>query len=274
MKKIIDIFLALSVVVATLYFSFYSYSSAKNLEQIDKSYYEAKSDISDLIKRRFNSVLSTVTLGTVKIESKKSINLDKLTAKKIILKEKNSSYLIYLAVAVGVGLLLYFLLDSYTFALMSAIVSITTLLFGIFTPILLIVIHKNVEYLGDIVLSFESKTIVGTIEHLYHNGNYPVALTILLFSVIVPFIKSLSMLLVLVWKRMHIATKLVKLFKSLGKWSMLDVFVVSLLLVYLSAGSSANSYSKLESGTYIFLIYVIYSIITSIVVTKYLDLRS
>jgi len=52
---------------------------------------------------------------------------------------------------------------------------------------------------------------------------------------------------------------------------MLDVFVVSLLLVYLSAGSSENSYSEIESGLYIFLIYVILSIITSISVNSVLE---
>ena len=134
----------------------------------------------------------------------------------------------------------------------------------------MIVIHKDVNYLGDVVLSFESKTIVATISHLYHNGNYPVAIVILLFSVIVPFIKTLSMLAVVIWKELHIAQKLVKFFKHLGKWSMLDVFVVSLLLVYLSAGSSENSYSQIQNGTYIFLIYVIVSLITSISVEKLL----
>ena len=78
------------------------------------------------------------------------------------------------------------------------------------------------------------------------------------------------MIAVIIWKEFHIAQKLVALFKHLGKWSMLDVFVVSLLLVYLSAGSSENSYSEIESGLYIFLIYVILSIITSIGVNRVL----
>jgi len=49
---------------------------------------------------------------------------------------------------------------------------------------------------------------------------------------------------------------------------MVDVFVVSLLLVYLSAGSSQNSYSQIQNGLYMFLIYVILSIITSILTEK------
>jgi len=121
-----------------------------------------------------------------------------------------------------------------------------------------------------VVLSYESKTIVGTIEHLYNSQNYPVAITILLFSIVVPLIKSITMIVIIILKELHIVKKLLNFFKYLGKWSMVDVFVVSLLLVYLSAGSSQNSYSEIENGLYLFLIYVILSIITSLVVERLL----
>ncbi len=266
MKRVFDIILASTVIVLVTYFSFTTYKSAKELESVNKVYYEAQSDIGDLIKQKFNSMLSTLTFGAVKSKEKNAIDLNEITAKKIILKDKSIKDIEYLATIATIGLLLYFILDRYIYALMLSIVSIITLIFGVITPILLIVIHKNVNYLGDIVLSFESKTIIGTVEHLYNNSNYPVAIAILLFSIIVPLVKSLSMLFVLVWKRFHILNRVISFFKHLGKWSMLDVFIVSLLLVYLSVGSSQNSYSEIENGLYIFLIYVIYSIITSIVV--------
>jgi len=257
-----------------LYFSHKSYSSAKELESVNKSYYEAQTDIGELIKRRFSSMLSTLTLGMVKESGKGKVDLNKLKAQKIIIKEQNRKFTIYLAISATALLLLYFISDIALFSFSVAVASLITLLYGVITPILMIVIHKNVNYLGDIVLSFESKTIIGTIEHLYHNGNYPVAIVILLFSILVPLLKTLSMLAVVIWKEFNIAKKLVALFKHLGKWSMLDVFVVSLLLVYLSAGSSENSYSEIESGLYIFLIYVILSIITSISVGKLLEAQS
>jgi uncharacterized paraquat-inducible protein A len=76
------------------------------------------------------------------------------------------------------------------------------------------------------------------------------------------------MLIIAIFKEFHIANKLISIFKHLGKWSMLDVFVVSLLLVYLSVGSSQNSYSEIENGLYLFLIYVILSLINSIIVER------
>ncbi len=274
MKKIINTIIAIIILTAITFFSHKSYSSAKKLEKINTSYYKAQTDIGKLIKRRFSSILSTLSMGMLESKNSNKVNLNELKAKKIVLKEKNKKYTIYLAISATILLLSYFILDITTFSFTVALASLITLLYGIITPILMIVIHKNVNYLGDIVLSFESKTIIGTIEHLYNNANYPIAIVILLFSVIVPLLKTISMIAVLIWKEFHIAKKLVTLFKHLGKWSMLDVFVVSLLLVYLSAGSSENSYSEIESGLYIFLIYVILSIITSIGVNKVLSFKN
>ena len=270
MKKIIKTIIVITMLMAITFFSYKSYSSAKKLESVNISYYNAQTDIGELIKRRFSSMLSTLTMGMVESKSSNKIDLNELKAQKIVLKDANKKYTIYLAIAASILVLLYFALDITAFSLGVAVASFVTLLYGIVTPILMIVIHKNVDYLGDIVLSFESKTIIGTIEHLYSNANYPVAIVILLFSVVVPFLKTVSMIAVIIWKEFHIAQKLITLFKHLGKWSMLDVFVVSLLLVYLSAGSSENSYSEIESGLYIFLIYVILSIITSIGVNRVL----
>ena len=274
MKKIINILIPLIVIVLVAFFSYKTYQSSSKLQSVNKSYYEAQSDIGDLIKRKFDKMLSTLTLGMVETKSDDKIDLNKLKAKKIILQEQSNKWILYLSLTVALSLLFYFLLSLASFSFMVASISLITLIFGVITPILMIVIHKEVNYLGDIVLSFESKTIAATISHLYHNGNYPVAIVILLFSVVVPFVKTLSMLLVVLWQEFHIAQKLVKFFKHLGKWSMLDVFVVSLLLVYLSAGSSENSYSQIQNGTYIFLIYVVISIITSISVEKLLNKSS
>ena len=266
MKKIINIIIAIFAFVVLLYFSYSSYVTAKDLESINRDYYEAQTDIGELIKRRFDSILSTISFGTLKRDNTKAKNIEELKAQTLILRERNREATMLLgAVAFGI-ILTYFIMSLDSYALLLGLASLATLIFGIFTPILMIVIHKNVDYLGDIILSFESKTIFATITHLYSDGNYPVAIAILLFSIIVPLLKTLSMITVVLWKHFHMATKLVKLFKHLGKWSMLDVFVVALLLVYLSAGSSENSYSQIESGLYIFMIYVLFSIITSIVV--------
>ncbi len=270
MKKVIEIFIILVALGVLIYFSFNSYTTAKELEGIKQEYYEAQMDIGELLQRRFDSLLSTISFGTIGKKSSKVEDLERLKAKALIAQEENRRVTLTLG-GVSIAILLtYFLVSLKSYALLLGFASLVTLIFGIFTPILMIVIHKNVHYLGDIILSFESKTIAGTIMHLHSNGNYPVAIAILLFSIVVPFLKTLSMIAVTFWREFHIAQRLVRLFKDLGKWSMLDVFVVALLLVYLSAGSTENSYSEIESGLYLFLIYVIFSIVTSIVVERLL----
>ncbi len=270
MKKIIDISIAIITLFVLSYFTYNSYKSAKELESVNKSYYEAQTDIANLIKIRFSSILSTLSFGKIDSKDSKRHKLQELKAKRVILKDKTKQDIIKVAIISTIIVLLYFVINLDIYALLISISSLIMLIFGVITPILMIVIHKNVEYLGDIVLSIESKTIIGTISHLYSSQNYPIAIIILLFSILIPLIKTIIMIVISIFNEFNIAKKLLSIFKHLGKWSMLDVFVVSLLLVYLSMGSNQNSYSELENGLYIFLIYVILSIIASLVVEKLL----
>lgn len=134
----------------------------------------------------------------------------------------------------------------------------------------MVTIHKNIEYLGDIVLSFESKGVIGSIEKLWQNGDIVVAIVILLFSVIVPTLKVLALLFVSIFMKSHFAEHIVKFFKMIGKWSMVDVFVVSLFLVYLTANRGDVSRAEVEVGLYLFLSYVIVSMIVSLTADKML----
>ncbi len=271
MKKIVFILVTIIAIVSESFISFEIYQNEKALDKANRAYYSIKSDIDELLKIQTKAFLSSLSFGLVKEKNKTKEKLLQLQVKIDTLKAKEKKLLYYF---LGVNLfilLLFFLLPKFYYVLTITINSLIMLFFGIMTPILLIVIHKNVKVLGDVVLSFESKTILGSILHLLESGNYPVGLIILLFSIVVPFIKTLTMLLILYLKEFNVAKKLLALFKHLGKWSMLDVFVVALLLVYIGAGSSQNSYSQILSGTYLFASYVIFSIISSIIVEKMLS---
>jgi uncharacterized paraquat-inducible protein A len=60
------------------------------------------------------------------------------------------------------------------------------------------------------------------------------------------------------------AEGLVKFFKMIGKWSMVDVFVVAVFLVYLTANKGEVSRAEVEMGLYFFLAYVIVSMLVSL----------
>jgi paraquat-inducible protein A len=90
--------------------------------------------------------------------------------------------------------------------------------------------------------SAEGSTILGGVILLIHHGAIPVALVIFLFSVMVPLGKLMSMFY-LVWtvkRRSPVSarqrTLMYKITEFVGKWSMVDVFVVAILVALVHLG--------------------------------------
>lgn len=219
-------------------------------------------------KLQFESFAKSL-LGNL-YEEKTKINLDKLRVKQNLAMEEAKRYTRYFLYLLGIILLSFFFISLRAFTFFGALVAIETLVFGLITPILMVTIHKDIEYLGDIVLSYESKGVIGSIEKLWESGDMVVAIVILIFSVIVPVAKVLALLFVSIFMKSHFAHHIVKFFKMIGKWSMVDVFVVSLFLVYLTANKGDVSRAEVEVGLYFFLSYVIVSMIVSLSADKML----
>jgi hypothetical protein len=192
------------------------------------------------------------------------MKLDKVREKQQETMAKAKEYTFYFMSLLAVVLLSYFLVSLRTFTLLGSISAMMALALGLITPILMVTIHKEVEYLGDIVLSFESKGVIGSIVKLWETGDIVVAMVILLFSVVVPVLKVLSLLVVSVFMESRFAHGIIAFFKMIGKWSMVDVFVVAVFLVYLTANKGDVSRAEVEMGLYFFLAYVIVSMIVSL----------
>lgn len=175
--------------------------------------------------------------------------------------QKNTRYFMYL---LGAVLASFFYVSLRVFTFVGALSAAITLIIGLITPILMVTIHKEVEYIGDVVLSFESKGVIGSIVKLLDNGDMVVALVIFLFSVLVPVLKVLSLLFISIFMQTNFAHTIVKFFKMIGKWSMVDVFVVAVFLVYLTGNDSDVSRAEVEVGLYFFLAYVIVSMLVSL----------
>ena len=196
---------------------------------------------------------------------------DELKMKLDIVHEKQEramlqaqKYTWYFMCLLATVLLSYFFVSLRVFTLFGSMSAMITLVLGLITPVLMVTIHKEVEYLGDIVLSFESKGVIGSIVKLFESGDVVVAVVILLFSVVVPALKVLSLLVVSLLMESRFAYGLIKFFKMLGKWSMVDVFVVAVFLVYLTANKGDVSRAEVEMGLYFFLAYVIVSMLVSL----------
>jgi hypothetical protein len=139
-------------------------------------------------------------------------------------------------------------------------VSSIFLLVGLLAPILTVVAHEEVALLGRVVLQYESKGIVTTIHKLYLVENYFVAALLLLFSVLLPVSKILLSLIAL--QIGHARTRRTSVFvvKAIGRWSMTDVFVVAVLLAFLTADTAQLTDATLGPGLYFFAGYGLLSI--------------
>jgi uncharacterized paraquat-inducible protein A len=134
-------------------------------------------------------------------------------------------------------------------------------------PILSLKIGAALPLVGTLTLHESTQSILKTIETLNENNNALVAFLILLFSVIVPVFKAVSLLSVLLIKKLRNHSRLHKFIALISKWSMADVFVVGVFIAFLSTKSNEALEAKLGTGFYWFLAYCLISIAASQVMT-------
>ena len=92
----------------------------------------------------------------------------------------------------------------------------------------------------------QSDTIMSGVIYFVHSGSWPVALIIFIASVFVPLLKLLILILLMIsvqfrwqWRPVD-RTRLYRLTEAIGRWSMLDIFVVTILVALVHFGSLAN----------------------------------
>jgi paraquat-inducible protein A len=103
----------------------------------------------------------------------------------------------------------------------------------------------------------DAVSVVGGIITLFHEGEYFLFAVLTLFTLVFPCLKL--GLLAIVWlEREHDLARVRRLHgwvESLGKWSMLDVFVVAILIVAMKSAAVARL--QIGSGLYLFTLSVI-----------------
>jgi len=139
-------------------------------------------------------------------------------------------------------------------------VSSVFLLVGLLAPILTVVAREEVVLLGRVVLQYESKGIITTIHKLYLVKSFFLASLLLLFSVLLPVLKILLSLVALELRHSRTRRTSVLLVKAIGRWSMTDVFVVAVLLAFLTADTAQLTDATLGPGLYFFAGYGLLSI--------------
>jgi len=92
----------------------------------------------------------------------------------------------------------------------------------------------------------QSDTILSGIIYLLHHGSWPVALVIFFASVLIPLTKLLILIYLLLSVKIRTSwrprerTRMYQLAELVGKWSMVDVFVVSILVSLVQMGNLAS----------------------------------
>jgi hypothetical protein len=130
----------------------------------------------------------------------------------------------------------------------------------------------------DVPVFTQTRSIAGTVKHLYESNSPLPATLILLFSVLVPFSKA-----ALVGAAMFMGDgsrrKTLAFVELIAKWSMADVFVVALFITYLAAEATQSSNSGTASlvsftatfgpGFYWFLSYCLFSLATQQFISRW-----
>ncbi len=148
--------------------------------------------------------------------------------------------------------------------------SLIALFSGLLMPVFSLVAYKDFPVLGHTVFQYESKSILGALAKLWQQGQAGIAALILLFTVVVPVLKTglMARLLAVRDAADHpFLQKLHRLMLHLGKWSMLDVFVVAIIVTWFSLREKGSTDAQLQAGLYFFLIYVILSMVIALLLS-------
>jgi paraquat-inducible protein A len=91
---------------------------------------------------------------------------------------------------------------------------------------------------------------------LWHSDEIFLFLILFVFTVAFPFVKINTMLVLWLWPRLEAeqTRQMYRFVSHMGKWSMLDVFVVAILVLTLKSGSIASI--KIEDGYFLFFVSV------------------
>jgi Paraquat-inducible protein A len=149
------------------------------------------------------------------------------------------------------------------------------------TPSLTASLLQNV---GEVEVFQQTRSIVGSVRRLYEVGSPVPATLILLFSVIVPFVKT-----ALVGWAMFAANEArrrptLAFVEAIAKWSMADVFVVALFITYLAAIASQSTpaagpplvafRAEFGAGFYWFAAYCVFSLASQQLTARVLASRA
>ncbi len=140
----------------------------------------------------------------------------------------------------------------------------TSLIFyglGLYFPIL----SSRTSILG-ITIEKKSLRLIDSVEYFYENNDLFLALVILIFTIVFPLLKYVDLALRL-FSPKALPQRLVQTLSNLDKWSMIDVFLVALLILNFKLTTSFIS-MELKLGTTFIALSVVFRMLASHFIEK------
>ncbi len=267
MKKSLLILFTILVIALLSFFGYKACKNADNYIQISKEISSQKGP-DDVFKDKLNAILETLSFGTYDKHSQEKVSREMLEQVANETYQQSLTYLYYFFGSMALFLIIFLFLDRDFLIIYIALAGIVSLGFALIAPLIMMIVYQAFPVLGEVTLSFESKSIIGTIEKMYHDKNYIIAGLVLLFSIMIPLFKSMVLLLYGFFKESGLGKNLVSFIDKIGKWSMADVFIVAILVVFFSTKQDIHTSIKLEVGLYFFIGYVLLSMLGSSMLGK------
>lgn len=132
----------------------------------------------------------------------------------------------------------------------------------------------SLDVSGTVSAFDKTRSILGTAQELRAGGHLPVAVLIVLFSVLIPLIKALILLSLLLPTSHRTQSALLWVSNALSKWSMADVFVIAIFVAFLAGNGMQESRglvdfeTSLGVGFWYFLGYCLLSILGTQLLTS------
>jgi paraquat-inducible protein A len=142
--------------------------------------------------------------------------------------------------------------------LATLVFSLTALIFfipALWYPFMTIELYSNTN----------SSTIWEGVVSLIQDGSWPIGLIVFLASIVIPILKLIILFYLGLTARNsshpRFKTRLYHIIEAIGRWSMLDIFLMAILVAILKLGNWTSV--KPEMGSYLFLLVVIFTMLAS-----------
>jgi paraquat-inducible protein A len=126
--------------------------------------------------------------------------------------------------------------------------------------------------IGPFTIKSDYVYISTSFQYFFEKGEVFIGLLLLFFTIIFPIIKYIFLFLTLLGKKIPRHGAVATALEIINKWSMLDVFVVAVLILNMKFDSTIIV-SKLKSGTTLFAMSVVLLMTSSFIARKMIEHR-